>query len=136
MTFLELLTGEPPFSEMDHFTQPWRAHNTSALPKRPTDPSAVKAGLNDEMWSLLNRCWTEPTSRPSIEEVQEALAYTLKDNMYSAPTYDVDHQPPWPEHTNVRNSPQDDNSTEQPKANSKVSYTMPSEFAENALHST
>jgi hypothetical protein len=133
MTFLELLTGELPFSEMEHY-QVWRAHNTGELPERPTDPSAVEAGLNDEMWSLLNRCWTEPTSRPSIEEVQEALAYTLKDNMHTAPTYDIDNQPPWQGHPNVRNSPQDDISAEQPKANPRASYT--SELAQNALHST
>jgi hypothetical protein len=135
MTFLELLTGELPFSEIENH-QVWRAHNTGELPKRPTDPSAVEAGLTDGMWSILNRCWAEPTSRPSIEEVQEALAYTLGDNKDNAPNYDVDNQPPWPGHTNVRNSPQDDISAEQPKASPTVFYTRDSEFAQNAFHST
>jgi hypothetical protein len=74
MTFLELLTGAPPFSEMSEDQEVIHAHMKGILPKRPANPTAIGAEMNSEMWDLLHRCWKKPKSRPKIEEVKEELA--------------------------------------------------------------
>jgi abelson tyrosine-protein kinase 1 len=78
MTFLELLTGESPFSEISQNQEVMHAHTRGILPKRPANPTAIGAEMNNEMWDLLHRCWKKPKSRPKIEEVKGELASIRK----------------------------------------------------------
>lgn len=43
-------------------------------PARPTSPEAIKRGLSDDLWKLLERCWARSAvSRPSSAELTNIL---------------------------------------------------------------
>lgn len=67
MVVLELLTGEPPFSEYRSEVAVLRALVNGTQPKRPTESTVW---LTDELWALVQRCWSKgPESRPTMEVV-------------------------------------------------------------------
>ncbi|KAF5324648.1 hypothetical protein D9611_004380 [Ephemerocybe angulata] len=74
MTFLELLTGQQPFSHIIHDFNVMNEISKYRTPNRPTSEPAVSAGLNDALWGLLKRCWEKPKDRPTIQEVLLTLA--------------------------------------------------------------
>ncbi|KAJ6599272.1 kinase-like domain-containing protein [Mycena vulgaris] len=73
MTVLELLTHEQPYNSIKHTTEVVIRSAKGEQPERPMAPPRVlERGLDDNVWSLLCRCWvTVPSQRPSIREVLE-----------------------------------------------------------------
>ncbi|KAJ7499133.1 kinase-like domain-containing protein [Mycena latifolia] len=71
MTVLELLTHEQPYNNIKHTTEVVIRSAKGEQPERPTAPPRVlERGLDDNLWSLLCRCWvTVPSQRPRIQEV-------------------------------------------------------------------
>ncbi|KAJ7831518.1 kinase-like domain-containing protein, partial [Mycena olivaceomarginata] len=73
-TVLELLTHEQPFNQIKHATEVAIRSAKGEQPPRPTELRVVERGLDDALWGLLSRCWTnEPSQRPTIQEVLDML---------------------------------------------------------------
>ena len=73
MTFLELLTGKQPYHNIVHDIAVQEELSKSKHPKRPEGPDG--SNVSDRMWELLKRCWSpKPESRPTIQQVQDALS--------------------------------------------------------------
>ncbi|TDL26204.1 kinase-like protein [Rickenella mellea] len=77
MTILELITGEQPFSNIRRTPEVLIKMQNKERPIRPYGPNApmmAARGLDDNMWDLLNQCWThEPENRPTIERILAQL---------------------------------------------------------------
>ncbi|KAF5357891.1 hypothetical protein D9756_001785 [Leucocoprinus leucothites] len=73
MAILELLTGRHPFPERKRDAAVIRAVIDHVQPKRPT-VTLVQKWLTDELWMLMQRCWSRAiTSRPTMEVVAAEL---------------------------------------------------------------
>ena len=73
MICLEILSGEPPFSNMQRDIAVMRELDNGKLPKHP-GRIAMTQGLSDEMWALLQRCWQKkPELRPSIGDIRKSI---------------------------------------------------------------
>ncbi|KAF5344630.1 hypothetical protein D9756_011219 [Leucocoprinus leucothites] len=73
MVILELLTGQYPFTERKRDTAVIRAVIDHVQPKRPT-VTLVQNWLTDELWVLMQRCWSSAiTSRPTMEVIAAEL---------------------------------------------------------------
>ena len=71
---VQIMTGEHPFMHIRRTPEVLIRLQTGERPRRPEGDMYVERGLDDNLWSLLQRCWvTEPTDRPSIQEVLAAL---------------------------------------------------------------
>lgn len=67
------MTGYPPFGSEPNAAV-YAALDEGRHPDRPANPSVIRNGLDDALWSLLTQCWTrEPLDRPTITEVIEEL---------------------------------------------------------------
>ncbi|KAJ7638623.1 kinase-like domain-containing protein [Roridomyces roridus] len=72
MTVLEIITHEQPYNNIKHTTEVVIKSAQGVLPPRPVAPHILARGLDDNLWSLLRRCWAqEPSDRPRIQEVLE-----------------------------------------------------------------
>jgi serine/threonine protein kinase len=70
MLFLEVLTGELPFSEL---TSDFHVTVTVLRGKRPQRPTALPE-LTDDFWRLVEQCWDqEVTRRPPITTILDRL---------------------------------------------------------------
>jgi len=70
-TFLEVLSGRPPFYyvKSDNYVNKFAYEWTN--PDRPSEPSAP---LSDEMWALMQRSWSQEfDKRPSLREIRSFL---------------------------------------------------------------
>lgn len=71
-----MFSGEYPFVKLNQYKF------TLALvqgerPSRPTHALSETRGLNDEVWRLMERCWSQlPSDRPAADQVVEALCHT------------------------------------------------------------
>lgn len=73
MAILELLTGQHPFPERKRDAAVIRAVIDHIQPKRPTDPN-VQRWLTDELWTLMQQCWSRViSSRPTMETIAAEL---------------------------------------------------------------
>jgi len=73
MTVLELMTDKPPFPDIKHASIPSML-KAGKRPEQPTDESVIIRGLDDKLWALLTRCWSqEPLERPDIYQVNKEL---------------------------------------------------------------
>lgn len=73
MAILELLTGHHPFLEWRRDAAVIRAVINHLQPKRPTGP-VVQLWLTDELWILMQQCWSRvASSRPSMELIAAQL---------------------------------------------------------------
>jgi hypothetical protein len=69
MSAWQIHTGCVPFSQI-----PWRKLRTHIRTERPERP----ASMNDQVWSYLQRCWTEePQSRMKFVEIELVLKALL-----------------------------------------------------------
>ncbi|KAJ7905245.1 ras guanine nucleotide exchange factor domain-containing protein [Mycena olivaceomarginata] len=67
MTALELMTGQPPFSNIPREIAVLRELDHGKLPDRPQ-------GLSDDLWAFMRKCWhKKPASRPSAASVNNKL---------------------------------------------------------------
>jgi hypothetical protein len=67
---LQLITHQPPYSHIKHTTEVVIRASQGERPGRPTDPSVVERGLDDQIWSLLVQCWAiDSAERPTIPQV-------------------------------------------------------------------
>jgi len=70
-TFLEVLTGRPPFAQQNE----WTVYAAVRTGRNPDRPHNGKGTLLDEVWSLLEAGWSEErTRRPSSSEVLQNLS--------------------------------------------------------------
>lgn len=73
MVCLELMTGEPPFSNFRRDISVLRELDKGRTPDRPGSRKAAQ-GFTDELWSLMKKCWNKkPDSRPSMSTIKEKL---------------------------------------------------------------
>ncbi|KAJ7591214.1 kinase-like domain-containing protein [Mycena floridula] len=71
----QILTHSQPFANIKHTTEVVIRSSSGEKPPRPTEPRVLERGLNNELWALLNDCWSvEPSDRPSIKQVIQRLA--------------------------------------------------------------
>jgi len=74
MTMLELITNQQPYSYIKHTAEVIIKASSGARPIRPTKPHIIARGLDDNLWDLMNLCWTkDPTARPTIDQVLARL---------------------------------------------------------------
>ncbi|KDQ64686.1 hypothetical protein JAAARDRAFT_28325 [Jaapia argillacea MUCL 33604] len=74
MTVLELITHDQPFSYVKHTTEVVVKVSLGGSPRRPTDPTMVARGLDDNLWHLMERCWEKDrTRRPTIGDVLKVI---------------------------------------------------------------
>ncbi|KAF8636240.1 hypothetical protein AX17_003725 [Amanita inopinata Kibby_2008] len=74
MTILELMLHDKPYARVTRIGQVIKRLTAGTHPDRPNDPRAIERGLNDDMWELLESCWSlQPADRPSIEKVMARL---------------------------------------------------------------
>ncbi|KAH6918894.1 hypothetical protein BKA70DRAFT_1089732 [Coprinopsis sp. MPI-PUGE-AT-0042] len=75
MTFLEILSGIQPFSEVTMDVTVLKLIIDGQAPKRPKGRDHVENGLDDDMWDLIKSCWKKkPESRPTIQTIKARLA--------------------------------------------------------------
>ncbi|KAF8897338.1 kinase-like domain-containing protein [Infundibulicybe gibba] len=76
MTMLEVMTHEPPFSEIKRSSQVIIRSSRGETPRRPKEPLIAERGLNDRLWLVLTKCWSlDPVARPSIKELIMLLSH-------------------------------------------------------------
>jgi len=74
MAILELVTGKHPFADCKRDAQV--IHSIVVLKKTPTRPeaSAVHEWLSDELWGLMQQCWSkDASSRPPMADVSSVI---------------------------------------------------------------
>jgi hypothetical protein len=70
-----MFSGGYPFKNLNEF------RFTTALtqgkrPPRPSNALSATRGLNDDMWRLIEACWSQsPQNRPAAGEIVETLCY-------------------------------------------------------------
>ncbi|KAG8796567.1 hypothetical protein FRC12_019074 [Ceratobasidium sp. 428] len=75
ITILEVLTGQPPYSE--YKTDAWVIKTVidGTPPRRPTELSS-ESRFGDERWAMLLECWRkQPKSRPVAIEIQKKTGH-------------------------------------------------------------
>ncbi|KDQ49605.1 hypothetical protein JAAARDRAFT_638703 [Jaapia argillacea MUCL 33604] len=71
---LQIFSGDAPFARMSEGRMLVLKVIERSKPSRPENQGAISAGLDDEMWLLVDQCLEyEPSSRPSIRDVFLAL---------------------------------------------------------------
>jgi len=74
MTIIELLTGEPPFMEIQNTIQVLFAVASGKRPSRPTGEKWTLHVLTDPLWELIEACWAQkPEDRIDIHTFLERL---------------------------------------------------------------
>lgn len=70
----QIFTGHDPFHpERFGPTTITKIHNNHR-PIKPSDPVVIHRGLDDNMWTLLQECWSgKPANRPTMVEVVDRL---------------------------------------------------------------
>lgn len=75
MVCLELMTGQPPYSNIPRDNTVLRELDHGKIPDRP-GRAVTSRGLSDELWALLCKCWhKKPESRPSAATVKSRLLH-------------------------------------------------------------
>ena len=68
------MTQEKPFVNIKRDPQVLVYRSQGGRPLRPENEEVRRRGLDDQLWTLLERCWSDrPDNRPSIKEVIEVL---------------------------------------------------------------
>ncbi|KAG8695522.1 hypothetical protein FRC09_009107 [Ceratobasidium sp. 395] len=71
MTILEIITGKPPYSELERDIAVIAKIISQQLPKRQVLPNGP---FGDRLWTLLTSCWeSEPSRRPTAAYVRDCL---------------------------------------------------------------
>jgi hypothetical protein len=71
----QVISHQPPYNHIKHATEVVIRSSKGEFPKRPFGTRVVERGLDDKLWSLLLRCWSQmPRTRPTIEGVLTGLA--------------------------------------------------------------
>lgn len=64
------MTHEVPWHTIRHTTHVIIKLARGEMPPRPTDPAASARGLNDDLWWLIQKCWsTTAEDRPSTKDM-------------------------------------------------------------------
>ncbi|KDQ49539.1 hypothetical protein JAAARDRAFT_42767 [Jaapia argillacea MUCL 33604] len=89
---LEVFTGLPPFCEFRIDVKVVLAIVSGAKPSRPCN---TKQGFSDQLWDLMELCWTfDPRGRPLIKDVLELLTtISLSENVEPGTSTKVDVSP-------------------------------------------
>ncbi|KDQ58925.1 hypothetical protein JAAARDRAFT_68522 [Jaapia argillacea MUCL 33604] len=67
---IHMYTGYPPYDHLTTDSQVVGAVLAGEKPLRPTSPSVVAAGLDDELWQLVDKCLEhEVSTRPNMNEI-------------------------------------------------------------------
>jgi hypothetical protein len=75
LIFLQLLTHDVPYANIERNFQVLLRKGDGLLPNRPQDEQVIKRGLDDGMWRLLSICWSRgPMDRPSIAQLVAELS--------------------------------------------------------------
>ncbi|KAJ7694111.1 ras guanine nucleotide exchange factor domain-containing protein [Mycena rosella] len=75
MVCLELITGQPPYSNVPRDVAVRRELEEGRIPDRPGHASTAR-GLSDGLWALMRKCWhIEPESRPSAATINSRLLH-------------------------------------------------------------
>lgn len=70
----QIFTGHDPFHPGPFGAKTIGKIQNGHRPERPSDPTVVRRGLDDNMWELLQECWSaKPDNRPRMVEVVERL---------------------------------------------------------------
>ncbi|QRV92728.1 Tyrosine kinase domain protein [Ceratobasidium sp. AG-Ba] len=71
MTFLQIVTGEVPFSELGKDVAVMLAIMKSKTPRRPESLDQIPARKGEVLWETINKCWRlDASERPSADEVE------------------------------------------------------------------
>ena len=74
----QVMTEAIPFAYIRRATEIVPRVLRGERPKRPEDPEVEKRGLNDKLWDLMQRCWSEKADdRPTMAEILEELPVTV-----------------------------------------------------------
>ncbi|KAG0705465.1 kinase-like domain-containing protein [Suillus ampliporus] len=73
MTVLEIMTHEVPWHNIRHTTHVIIKLSRGEMPPRPKDPAVSARGLDENLWWLVQRCWSAPENRPSTGEILALL---------------------------------------------------------------
>lgn len=73
MTVLELMSHREPWSQVRFPFHVVSKVSNGERPPRPSDKETVSRGLDDRLWELLQGCWEEFESRPTMSEVLAKL---------------------------------------------------------------
>jgi len=69
-----MFSGEYPFHDITHDFQVMFAVKQGGRPSRPSHNLSQGRGLNDEIWQLIEACWTpDPSERLSAGRIVEQL---------------------------------------------------------------
>jgi hypothetical protein len=64
------MTHEVPWHTIRHTTHVIIKLSKGEMPPRPKDPAAAARGLDDNLWQLIQNCWsTNAGERPSTRDV-------------------------------------------------------------------
>jgi hypothetical protein len=62
-------------------------------PNRPEDEEAPQ--MTDDLWQLAETCWVKnPTARPNVNTVCDAISRELRDTKPSSKPHNIDHSEP------------------------------------------
>ncbi|KDQ49290.1 hypothetical protein JAAARDRAFT_82247 [Jaapia argillacea MUCL 33604] len=71
---IQIFTGHQPYHDLPMNMQVMGAIIAGVKPGRPTEPSVVAAGLDDNVWEVVNQCLDhQATMRPGMAEVAQRL---------------------------------------------------------------
>src|ERR1700720_1800110 len=70
-----MFSGKYPFQHLDEYKFQF-AMMRRQRPSRPSDPLSATRGLNDNMWQLIEECWSEFASdRPNVDRIVETICH-------------------------------------------------------------
>jgi hypothetical protein len=70
----QVISHQPPYSHIKHATEVVIRSSRGEIPRRPLGARVVERGLDDKLWNLLLRCWSQaPQTRPTVEGVLSGL---------------------------------------------------------------
>jgi len=82
----EIFSGQLPFHDITNECRVMSAVRGGKRPSRPSDNRSRIRGLDDEIWSIVQACWSQdPSRRPNTHQIVEQLR--------SFPTCIVDERP-------------------------------------------
>jgi hypothetical protein len=67
------MTHEEPWAFMPLSTQVLLRVCRGDTPPRPMDPIVAERGLDDALWALLEKCWTDMDNRITMKEFVNCL---------------------------------------------------------------
>ncbi|KAF8341745.1 kinase-like domain-containing protein [Amanita rubescens] len=116
MTILELLTHEMPYTSIRNNLQVVAMKQENQPPDRPQDERVIERGLDQTMWDLLCRCWSEESTRIDLVNLIDAIK-----NLPPLPAGDTNTHAPWATKTKRHIQPKQKRHSDPPRLTDIVS---------------